>query len=300
MLTFILFLLATKLKAQKSWTNKYTVNKNFKVGAVQVYDVNEFYKVDNIFFGRKENVKSTVFIQVVDTFRGGYFMQYHTLMKQKDIQNDSTAYIMSLLMNKVNFIMYFKNGDFIVDSTSYYRNNESIKSICDSLNKSPFFGETNKAFIKEIQFEIKRNDGIQFFLGPLILIQQYFSNFEYKEFPIYSFVSNNNIFNKKLYTGKLTTIWKNTKKDGTIVLQNEFTGDPATTAQHYQKKYEQVLIDKNIKYRKKDFPDFMRYESTTIYNTKTQNAFPIRIYNKTTGEYLFRFVERTEMNALIE
>ncbi len=284
--------------AQLNWGDKFTVNDTFSIGQEKNYQVSEFFKIDNLFFGDRYEIKSNVNFNVVDTSNGGYWINYYVTTNLVNRDMDSTAYIISTLMDGINLYFFAKNGILKLDSSIYYETKKRIVNKLDSMSTQQAFGKTKIKFIEYLRTQLKKDAGLGYLLAPLLLFEDYYSSFEYKKFRITKKGSAQDILNSEQFSGDISQEWSGTSKDKTVNLNRIFVGHPVGSAKYYKSIYEPIFAEHNIKVGKNFWPPEMRYLSSYKFQSIASEAFPKFLYKKVVSEYFFRSVLKIEMKDL--
>jgi len=286
--------------AQSIWTDAFSIKKTFNVGESKSYEVNEFFKIDNLFLMIRSEVNSTVNFQVIDTAEAGYWLSYTVNTNSVKQHNDSSAYIIAQLMNGLQLYVYLKNGHSHLDSLVYFKVKKRIEEEVNSMAVYQKFGKKNTQFIQYLQNELKKDEGLGFLLGPLALFESYYSSNVYKKFRITTEGKEVNILKKILFGGIISQKWQSTTKDSTVKLNYFFTGDPVPAARYYKSIYEPLLIANNIKRGKYFYPAEMRYIADYTFHSRPGRSFPLSLYKKVVSEYIFRSVIKIDMKELLQ
>jgi len=296
-LSVIIFFSVPSL-AQPSWTDKFTIKTTFELGDLKTYQVGEFFKIDNLFFGGRYEVESTVSFQVVDTAAGGYWINYRASTNSVSQHRDSSAHIIAALLNGIDLFIYAKNGHLQLDSTKYADTKKRIANELDSMSVKRAFGKTSNQFIQYLKSELKQEAGLGFLLAPLMLFEEYYSSREFKKFRITVAGNARDILYKPLFNGEVGREWKSTSKDSLVKLNSIFTGHPFAAAQYYKSIYEPILAANGIRRGKHFWPPQMKYESNCIFHCQPGNSFPKSLNKKVVSEYIFRSVLKLEMTEI--
>lgn len=292
---FIIVFLTTKSSAQKSWTDKFTVKTTFEIGQIKTYQVSEFFKIDNILFGDRYEVESTVSFQVIDSANGGYWIIYNVTTNATKQHKDSSAYFIGMLLDGINLYIYAKNGQFQLDSTIYFYTKEKVADELDSISTQYAFGKTNKKIIQNLKSKLKEDAGLGFLLAPLMLFEEYYSSSEYKKFRTTKNGQSQDILKKQLFNGEISQELKSIAKDSIVNLDRVFIAHPVSAAQYHKSIYEPILAENNIKRGRAFWPPEMRYLSNYAFYSQPSETFPKSLYKKVVSEYIFRTVLKIEM-----
>lgn len=280
---------------QTTWNSAFMVEQDFKLRESQTYDVSEFSKVDNIFFGFRSTLESTVNFKVIDTVNGGYWINYNVSVNLAKASRDSSVYIKAALIDGIQIFLYAKNGIILLDSLSYFNTKDRVSSKLDSIANQHTFGKKLGKFIRYLQIELKNEDGLEMLLGPLMTFEVYYSSQVYKKFRLTTDGTAQTILKKSLFGGFIEKEWISTSKDSTARLNYVFTGHPVSAAQYYKPRYIEVLASENVKRGKHFFPPEMRFIDDYTFSAKSGKSFPSHMFRKIVSEYLFRSVIKIEM-----
>ena len=277
----------------------FSVKTTFELGESQTYEVNELFKIDNIFIGLRSELISTVSFQVIDTAKGGYWIMYTVHVNSVKQHKDSSAYLMASLMDGMRLFFYAKDGYAYLDSPTYYKTKKRVSAEVDSMATTQTFGKSNMQYIKYLQFQLKKDAGLGFLLAPLILFEEYYSSGVYKQLDLPTDGGARDVLNKPLFSGYVQKEWKSIYKDSTVLLNYVFTGHPIRAAEYYKPIYEALIAINNTKMPKRFvFPSDMRYIDDCTFHAQPGNPFPTYLFIKNVSEYFIRSVKKVEMNAV--
>ena len=299
--SFIFILSLVTANAQSPWATSFNVNTTPEIGMAKIYAVTDFQKVDNLFYGYRSEVKSTVTFIVLDTMAGGYWIRYRAESGSIDEKNDSSAYYLSLLTDGLELNLYLKNGRMLLDSVSYFRCKNRIAAMVDSIMAHETFHGKLFYFMNELQATLKEDAGLGgSFLGPLELFITWYSSGSYSKFRFAANGYKEDILHKYLFRGMITQQWKGSSKSGGIELNHVFTADPVEGAKYLRGQFETALGRNNIHLKKNDYPPEVRLVNDYNYYIQSGSFFPYRITSKSVSEYLFRSVGKIEMKEMFE
>lgn len=293
----ILILSSFTMFGQTSWTQKYSVKTTFKLGESHIYEVNELFKLDNIFYRIRSEIKSTVIFEVVDTANGGEWIRYNVFTNSVKQKRDSSAILIAKLMDGIQLYIYAKNGFLQLDSTSYYKTKNRVSKALDSITVNEPTTKKNQ-YIAFIKSELEKPSGLGSLLTPLLIFESYYFSKEYKKYLLTETGESTDIFHNVSFYGGIEKQWKTTTQDSIVKLNFKFIGDPTQAASYYKAYYKKLLEAQNIKKGKNFYPDFMRYISDYRFQSKFNCAFPILLSRKSVSEYLFRTVSKVTMKEL--
>jgi len=277
----------------------FQVKTTFELGESQTYEVNELFKIDNIFVGLRSELESTVSFRVIDTAKGGYWIMYTVNVNSVKQHKDSSAYLMATLMDGMQLFFYAKDGYTYLDSSFYYKTKKRISAEVDSMATSQTFGKSNMQFLQYLQFELKKDAGLGFLLAPLVLFEEYYSSGVYKQLDLPIDGEAGDILNHHLFSGYIQKEWKTTSKDSTVVLNYLFTGHPIKAARYYRPIYEELIaVNKTKLPNRFVFPSDMRYIDDYTFHAQRGRPFPEYLFKKNVSEYLIRSIRKIEMKAV--
>jgi hypothetical protein len=300
-ITFFLIILFYSYSCigQISWSASFLIKHGFELGEQKTYTVSEFSKVDNIFMGFRATVESTVNFNVIDTADGGYWIKYTVNVNLAKAGRDSSVYIKATLTDGIQINFYAKNGIIKLDSLSYFKTKDRVTAALDSIANQQTFSKKNAQFIRYLQSELKKEEGLGILLGPMMIFEVYYSSQVYKKFRLNSDGISQNILKKTLFAGFIEKEWISTSKDSTVLLNYFFTGHPVAAAQYYKPKCEEILAAENIKIGRYFFPPEMRYINDYNFRTQPRKSFPSYMYTKIVSEYKFRSVNKIKMTEIL-